>query len=138
MKMKFDISGAIEKLTGFGKIDGGKGNLEAHFEVEFSAEEIGMIYEFQKNIIPEVLQFIKEIKKEEDAKISDLEKDRLESEIEGLEIQLNGEKERHVNTQKESDEYFNKYIKLLDENTNKHKEDIEKLKKECEELNKAL
>ena len=138
MKLRFDVTGAIKKVTGITEKVGGDANLDAHFELEFAPDELGMVYEFQKNMIPEVLQFIKEVKKEEDSKISHLEKSRLESRIEALEIQLNGERERHSNTQKERDEYFDKYIKLLDENTEKHKEDIEKLKRESEELRKSL
>lgn len=138
MKLKFDVTGAIEKLAGFNKAEGGKGNIDAHFELEFSAEELGMVYEAQRTMLPELLNFIKELKKEEDNKMSDLEKSRLESKIEGLEIQLNGERERHSNTKRDRDEYFDKYIKMLDENTQKRKESIERLKKENEDLRKSL
>ena len=100
MKLRFDVTGAIKKVTGITEKVGGDANLDAHFELEFTPDELGMVYEFQKNMIPEVLQFIKEVKKEEDSKISDLEKNRLESRIESLEIQLNGERERHSSTQK--------------------------------------
>ena len=137
MRVKFDITGSVEKMTGFNKLEG-KGNIDAHFELEFSADELGMVYEFQKNIIPEVLGFIKEIKQEEDNKISDLERNRLESRNESLEIQLEGEKERHVSTQKERDEYFEKYIKSLDEMTNKHIEERKDLEKENEKLRQSL
>lgn len=144
MKVTFDLTGAIEKMTGFSKLEG-KVNLDAHMTVEFGADELGMMYEAQKNMLPQILEFIKEVGNmsiEKDRQLrkenTNLEINRLESKIEGLEIQLEGERERHTNTQKERDEYFDKYIKLLDENTEKHKEDIEKLKKESEELRKSL
>ena len=141
MKMKFDVTGSIKKMTGFDKLEG-DASLDAHFEIEFGPEELGMMYQFQKEMLPEILNFAKEMQqltnRIDNSKMSDLEINELESKIEGLEIQLNGERERHLNTQKERDEYFDKYIKQLDENTRRHKEEIENLKKECEELNKAL
>ena len=132
MRVKFDLSGAVEKMTIFK-------------EVEFGPEELGMIYEAQRSLVPEVLNFMKEMqklaqesKKESEVEFSNLEKDRLESKIESLKIQLDGERKRHSNTKKNRDEYFDKYIKLLDENTKKRKENIENLKKENEELRKSL
>ena len=111
MKIKFDVTGAIEKLAGFNKDEGGKGNLEAHFEVEFSAEEMGMIYEFQKNMIPEVLNFIKEMKQSND----DTEKQILENKVSHLEFEnkrlegkLEHSEERLANAKEDRNKWFNK------------------------------
>ena len=139
MKIKFDLSGAVEKMTCFDKLEG-KANIDAHFEIEFGADELGMIYEAQRALVPEVLSFVKEMQQlsKEENNMSDLEKSRLESKIEGLEIQLNGERKRHSKTQKERDEYFEKYIKSLDKITKIHEEEVEKLKKENKEIEKSL
>ena len=116
MKLKFDVTAGLEKLTGFGKIDGGKGNLEAHFEVEFSAEEMGMIYEFQKQIVPEVLSFVKEMKQEND----DAEKQILENKVSQLEFgnkRLQGKidhaEERLNNAKEDEKKWFNKAMESL-------------------------
>lgn len=115
MKLKFDVTAGLEKLTGFGKIDCGKGNLEAHFEVEFSAEEMGMIYEFQKQIVPEVLSFVKEMKQEND----DAEKRNLENKVSNLEFEnkrsqgkIEHAEERLENMREEKKKWFNKAMEV--------------------------
>ena len=89
MKIKFDLSGAIKKVTGITEKVGGDANLDAHMEIEFSADELGMIYEAQRALVPEVLDFIKEMQqittdaRQLDKKIDDLEyeKNRLENKL---------------------------------------------------------
>lgn len=137
MRITFDITGAVEKMTGFDKLEG-KANIDAHMSVEFGADELGMMYEAQKTMLPQILDFIKEVGNmsiEKDRQLreenTDLEKDRLQSQIESLEIQLNGEKKRHEYTRKNRDEYFNKYMKCLDREN-------EKIKKETEDFRKAF
>ena len=83
MKIKFDLTAGIEKMTGFNKLEG-KGNLDAHMEIEFGADELGMIYEAQRALVPEVLSFVKEMQQiTTDARIDDLEyeKNKLENKI---------------------------------------------------------
>ena len=89
MKIRFDITGAIKKVTGINEKLGGDANLDAHFEIEFGADELGTIYEAQRALVPEVLSFIKDMQqittdaRQLDKKIDDLEyeKNRLENKL---------------------------------------------------------
>ena len=89
MKIKFDLSGAVKKVTGVNEKLGGDANIDAHFEVEFGADELGTIYEAQRALVPEVLSFIKEMQqittesRRLDEKIDDLEyeKNKLENKL---------------------------------------------------------
>lgn len=114
MKIKFDLTAGLEKLTGFEKI-GGKGNLDTHFEIEFGADELGMMYEFQKNMIPEILGFIKELKKEND----DNEKQILENKVSNLEFEnkrlqdkVEHTEERLTSAKEDRNKWFNKAMEL--------------------------
>ena len=133
MRVKFDLSGAVEKMTIFKELEG-KANLDCHVEIEFGADELGMIYEFQKHMIPEVLQFIKEMKRDEE---TNLEKNELENKIESLEIQLDGERGRHEVTKKNRDEYFNKYIKMLDNENKRIQRETEEIRKRSQDSRKT-
>lgn len=115
MKIKFDLTAGIEKMTGFDKLEG-KGNLDCHVEVEFGADELGMIYEAQQNMVPQILDFIREVKKEND----DNEKRSLENKVSHLEFEnkrLQGKiehaEERIANAKEDRDKWFNKAMESL-------------------------
>ena len=110
MKVRFDVTGAIEKMTGFDKLEG-KGNLDAHFEIEFGADELAMMYQFQKEMVPEILSFIKEVKAENE----DTEKQVLENKLSQLEFEnkrlqgkLEHSEERLTSAKEDRDKWFNK------------------------------
>lgn len=95
MKIKFDLTAGIEKMTGFDKLEG-KGNLDAHMEIEFGADELGMIYEAQRALVPEVLSFIKEMQQiTTDARQLDQKIDDLEYKNNNLENKL-GDKDEQI------------------------------------------
>lgn len=113
MKIKFDLTAGIEKMTGFDKLEG-KGNLDAHFEVELAPEELGSIYEAQKVILPEILNFIKEMKQGNDtSEKQDLENkvSRLEFENKRLQGKLEHAEERLSNAKEDRNKWFNKAMK---------------------------
>ena len=88
MRVKFDLSGAVEKMTIFKELEG-KANLDCHVEVEFGPDELGMIYEFQKNMIPQILDFAKEMQQMSNKRQDDhLETLDLENKIKKLEYDL--------------------------------------------------
>lgn len=142
MKIKFDVTGAVEKMTGFDKLEG-KANLDAHFEIEFGADELGMIYEAQRALVPEVLNFVKELQKMQNENEKDSRSDDkfeildLKDKIRNLEIALEGEKERHESTRKNRDEYFNKYIKALDNENERIKRETEEIIKRSQDSRKT-
>ena len=141
MKIKFDLSGAVEKM-GFVKEEG-KGNISANFELEFGSDELGMLYDLQKSLVPEVLEFVKEMQRMTNEKEKDSRSDDkfeildLKDKIRNLEIALEGEKVRHEATKKNRDEYFNKYIKCLDQENMRIKKETEEFRKSFKQEEKV-
>lgn len=111
MKVKFDITAGLEKMTVFKELEG-KANIDAHFEVEFGADELSMMYQFQKEMVPQILDFIKEVKKENE----DSEKEILEKKVSQLEFEnarLNGKLEHAEERLSNRDKWFNKAMESL-------------------------
>lgn len=155
MKVRFDVTGAIEKINALE----GKGNIDAHFEVEFGVDEMGMLLEAKKSLVPEILSFVKDMQQitternDRDEEVVDLrdkiknleydlntEKEKneeLESDIKSLNIRLEGEKERHEVTKKNRDEYFNKYIKTLDNENKRIQRETEEIRKRSQDSRKT-
>lgn len=118
MKIKFDLSGAVKKVTGINEKLGGDASLDAHLEVEFGADELGMIYEAQRALVPEVLNFVKEMqqlsnKNKEENKMTELEKNRLETRIGYLETRLENEKEKSSRHEKDKEFWKSKCQDIL-------------------------
>ena len=142
MRVKFDVTGNVKKMTGFDKLEG-DASLDAHFEVEFGPEELGMIYEAQRTLVPEVLNFVKEMQQIQNEKEKSTGADNrfeildLKDKIRNLEIALEGEKARHEATKKNRDEYFNKYIKCLDQENMRIKKETEEFRKSFKQEEKV-
>ena len=131
MKIKFDVTGAVEKLTGFSKSLEGKGNLDAHFEVEFGADEMGMMLEAKKSLVPEIFDFIKEMQqmteernKAEEIKLSDVEKNKLETKIGILEVQLKAQEERYERLKKDKEFWKEQHDILMKGGEKKEEEKV--------------
>ena len=119
MKIKFDITGAVKKTTGYLEKIGDNANIDAHLEIEFGADELGTIYDAQRALVPEVLSFIKEMQQltnnrsKEENKITDLERNKLETRIGVLEVQLRHQQENNKRCEKDKEFWKSKCKELL-------------------------
>lgn len=106
MKLKFNLDAEVRKLAGNFGFNDGEGKINSNFEIEFAPEELGEIIKAQKELVPGILGFIKEMQEmsnqnnQKNCKIDDLEfkldreKDKnkiLEEKIEILEKRNNKE-----------------------------------------------
>ena len=81
MKMNFNLTGAVENLAGAFGMEKGNANINCHLELEYSVEEMLELVKAQKEILPGVLNFVKEMQELSSKKYYDEEK---EHEIEKL------------------------------------------------------
>ena len=61
MKMNFNLSAQVEKLAEAFNIKEGSANINCNLELEYSVEEFIELVKVQKDIIPGVLNFVKEM-----------------------------------------------------------------------------
>mgnify|MGYP000936119879 CR=1 FL=1 len=61
MKMNFNLTGAVENLAGAFGMEKGNANINCHLELEYSVEEMLELVKMQKEILPGILSFVKEM-----------------------------------------------------------------------------
>ena len=85
MKLNVNLDAQVEKMAeGFG-LKEGNGSIKANLELEYSVEEMLEITKAQKEILPGVLSFIKEMQEISFRRYLDEEKlNKLEEENEAL------------------------------------------------------
>ena len=76
MKAKFNLTGAVENLAGAFGMEKGKANLDCNIELEYSVEEMVELIKLQKEVIPGLLNFVKEMQELSGKKYYDEEKER--------------------------------------------------------------
>ena len=82
MKLNVNLDAQVEKMAeGFG-LKEGNANIKANLELEYSVEEMLELVKMQKEILPGILSFVKEMQELTSKKFYDEEKER---EIERLE-----------------------------------------------------
>lgn len=84
MKAKFNLTGAVENLAGAFGMEKGKGNLDCSIELEYSVEEMLELIKLQKEVLPGLLNFVKEMQELTSKKYYDEEKER---EIQNLQFE---------------------------------------------------
>lgn len=107
MRVKLDLGAEVKKLAGNFGFNDGEGKFNCNLEVEFAPEEMMEVIKMQKEIVPGVLNFVKEMQEmsndtnEKNCKIDSLqfnldrERDKnkiLEEKIEILESRNKEEK----------------------------------------------
>ena len=80
MKAKFNLTGAVENLAGNFGMEKGNANLDCNLEIEYSVEEMLELIKAQKEVIPGVLSFIKEMQELTNKQCYEKELDKLEEE----------------------------------------------------------
>lgn len=82
MKLNVNLDAQVEKMAeGFG-LKEGNASIKANLELEYSVEEMLELVKMQKEILPGILSFVKEMQELTSKKFYDEEKER---EIERLE-----------------------------------------------------
>ena len=61
MKAKFNLTGQVENLAGAFGMEKGKANVDCNLEVEYSVEEMIELIKLQKEMLPGILNFVKEM-----------------------------------------------------------------------------
>ena len=84
MKMNFNLSAQVEKMAEAFNIKEGNASINCNLELEYSVEEMLELVKAQKEILPGVLSFVKEMQELTSKKFYDEEKER---EIENLKFE---------------------------------------------------
>lgn len=88
MKMNFNLTGAVENLAGNFGMEKGNANINCHLELEYSVEEMLELIKAQKEILPGIMSFVKEMQELTSKQQYDFEKEqeikKLEKENERL------------------------------------------------------
>ena len=84
MKMNFNLSAQVEKMAEAFNIKEGNASINCNLELEYSVEEMLELVKAQKEILPGVLSFVKEMQELTSKKFYDEEKKR---EIENLKFE---------------------------------------------------
>ena len=88
MKMNFNLTGAVENLAGAFGMEKGNANINCHLELEYSVEEMLEIIKLQKEVLPGIMSFVKEMQELTSKQQYDFEKEqeikKLEKENERL------------------------------------------------------
>lgn len=84
MKMNFNLTGAVENLAGAFGMEKGNANINCHLELEYSVEEMLELIKLQKEVLPGLLNFVKEMQELTSKKYYDEEKER---EIQNLQFE---------------------------------------------------
>lgn len=61
MKLNVNLDAAVQKMVGNFGLEDGSANIKANLELEYSVEEMLELVKAQKEILPGVLNFIKEM-----------------------------------------------------------------------------
>ena len=88
MKLNINLDAAVQKMAGNFGLEDGNANIKASLELEYSVEEMLELVKAQKEILPGILSFVKEMQEISVKKYLDEEKiDKLEERNEELKEQ---------------------------------------------------
>lgn len=76
MKFKLNLNAEVQKLAGTFGFNEGEGKFNCDLEVEFAPEEMMEVIKMQKELVPGVLGFVKEMQEITSKKYYDEDKER--------------------------------------------------------------
>ena len=85
MKLNVNLDAAVQKMAGNFGLEEGNASIKANLELEYSIEEMLELVKVQKEILPGILNFIKEMQELTNKQYRDEERiEKLEEENEEL------------------------------------------------------
>ena len=97
MKMNFNLEGQVKKLAGAFGIEEGDANVKCNLELEYSVEEFLELVKVQKELVPGIFGFVKEMQNISNEQYYNSKKDeeirRLKEEVSFLEGKLEAKEE---------------------------------------------
>lgn len=85
MRVKLDLGAEVKKLAGNFGFNDGEGKFNCNLEMEFAPEEMMEVIKMQKELVPGVLNFVKEMQELTNKQYRDEERiEKLEEENEEL------------------------------------------------------